>query len=181
MSPLDRMRIARVVAGYDFWLEARGVPGRRRRDLRRELRSNITEAVRDVGVRPALAGVGSARLLAQEATSDGVKRPLWSLAAACSAAVLVLLAFAAMLAGSGFVDAVEASGVRQEVAAPLSLLPGVSGYAHFPEDGGTAFGISFGWQFLLPALVVFVVVARPWRLLRTSKVTAGAGRAPRDR
>jgi len=181
MNVLDRIRVDRVVAGYDFWLEARGVPGRRRRDLRRELRSNITEAARDVGVRPALAGVGSPRTLAQEATSDGVKRPLWSLASACGAAVLVLLAFAAMLAGSGFADAVEASGVRQEVSAPLSLLPGVSAQAHFPAGGGAAFGVSFGWQFLLPALVVFGLVARPWRLLRPRNVSASEGSAPRTR
>jgi hypothetical protein len=71
MSLLDRMWIGRAVVGYDFWLEARGVAGRRRRDLRRELRANLSEAALDVGAREAVRRVGSPRVLALEALADG--------------------------------------------------------------------------------------------------------------
>ncbi|HEX5511767.1 MAG TPA: hypothetical protein VFX41_08625 [Actinomycetales bacterium] len=174
MSLLDRMRIARVVAGYDFWLEARGVAGRRRRDLRRELRANLTEAAGDVGAREAVRRVGSPRVLAQEALADGAKRPLWSLASSCGGLALVVMVFAVLFAAFGFADGVSASGVHEPVEGPLVLVPGSTAEAHFPVGGGISLGVSFGWSVLVLPAVVFLLVARPWRLLRRN-VTAAAG------
>ena len=50
MSLIDRFRRENAVQQYDFWLDLRAVPMRRRRELRRELRANLTEASADVGM-----------------------------------------------------------------------------------------------------------------------------------
>jgi hypothetical protein len=173
MTLIDRMRIGAVVAGYDFWLELRGVGGRRRRELRRELRTNLRDAAADVGVRMAVLRVGSPRALAHEALADGAKRPLWSLASSCGGLALAVMVFAVLFAAAGFADGVSASGVHTPVEGPLVLVPGTTAEAHFPAGGGISLGVSFGWSVLVLPAVVFLLVARPWRLLRRN-VTAAA-------
>jgi len=51
---LDRARIVGATVSYDLWLELAGVPGRRRRDLRRELRANLRDATALVGSHTAV-------------------------------------------------------------------------------------------------------------------------------
>ncbi|MFC7492054.1 MULTISPECIES: hypothetical protein [unclassified Knoellia] len=78
MKPVDRLRIESAVLRYDFWLEMRGVRGRRRRALRSELRANLLEATSDVGVTRALFGIGSPKQLAYAAQPADPSRPRWS-------------------------------------------------------------------------------------------------------
>ncbi|MPZ64703.1 MAG: hypothetical protein GEU83_04020 [Pseudonocardiaceae bacterium] len=54
MTFLDRLRVENAVMVYDFWMDLRGVRGRRRRELRRELRTNLRDAAADVGMGTAL-------------------------------------------------------------------------------------------------------------------------------
>lgn len=44
MRASDRLRVENAVFSYSFWLDLRGIAGRRRRDLRRELRANLQDA-----------------------------------------------------------------------------------------------------------------------------------------
>ena len=64
MNVLDRARIVGATLSYDLWLDFAGVPGRRRRDLRRELRANLGAATALVGSRDAIRGLGSTREMA---------------------------------------------------------------------------------------------------------------------
>lgn len=59
MNILDRARIVGATVSYDLWLELAGVPGRRRRDLRRELRANLRDATALVGSHTAVRYVAA--------------------------------------------------------------------------------------------------------------------------
>lgn len=75
MNVLDRVRIERAVLGYDWWLDLRGTPWRRRRDLRSELRANLRDAAAHIGARAAVAALMLTLLgamLAGLAWADGV-------------------------------------------------------------------------------------------------------------
>jgi hypothetical protein len=82
------------------------------------------------------------------------------------------MVLALLLLAVGFADGVSASGVREPVEGPLVLVPGSSAEAHFPADGGMSLGVSFGWPVLVLPAVVFLLVARPWRWLRTGGAPA---------
>src|SRR5699024_11186186 len=70
MRTTDRIRLEHAVQRYDFWLDMRGVSMRRRRELRRELRTNLAEATADVGMTRAIFGIGSPKELAHAATEN---------------------------------------------------------------------------------------------------------------
>ena len=67
MTVLDRVWIERAVVSHDFWLDLRGTPWRRRRDLRAELRGNLRDATPRSGSRPAMAALGNTREMAAAA------------------------------------------------------------------------------------------------------------------
>lgn len=165
MTVLDQVRIARAVLGYDFWLEARGVPRRMRRDLRRELRANLREAAADVGTRAALRGLGSTRRLAALAVSDGVRRPLWTLGAATAAATIVLVVWAGLLVAGGFADGVAATGIDGPVEGGLTFVPGARASASYSDGEVQSFGVTLTWPVLVLPAMVFVLASRPWRAL----------------
>jgi hypothetical protein len=95
LSALDGARIAGAGWRYDFWLDLRSVPRTRRRELRAELQSNLTEAACRVGVGPAIRALGSVRRLAAETTRDGYLRSRWTAGwvAGVSALALLLVMF----------------------------------------------------------------------------------------
>ena len=64
MNILDRARIVGATPSYDLWLDLAGVPGRRRRELGRELRANLGDAAALVGSRKAVRNLGSIREMA---------------------------------------------------------------------------------------------------------------------
>lgn len=63
LSWKDKLRIEWAVRRVDFMLDAR-VPRTRRRQIRDELRSNLTEAARQVGARDAVRQLGDLHALA---------------------------------------------------------------------------------------------------------------------
>lgn len=78
MTVRDRVRIERAVQSYDWWLDLRGAPRRRRRELRTELRSNLRDATAHVGSRAAVSGLGSTRQMAAEVVPEDPTRPRWT-------------------------------------------------------------------------------------------------------
>jgi hypothetical protein len=169
MTVLDRLRIENALLRYDFWLEMRGVGGRRRRELRRELRANLGEASADVGTTRALFGIGSPKELAHAATDADPYRPRWSQGAIWAAVVLGLVLFALMFTATAFTAGVEASGVTGETVRG-TVFPwfGVDFAARVePDRGGLAVGASGSFLHVLGLpLLTFVLVAKPWRVLR---------------
>ena len=165
MNVIDRLRLERAVQSYDWWLDLRGVPGRRRRELRRELQANLTDAAQDVGVERAVAALGSTRQMAAEAVPDRQDRPRWRLGLQAAVAALVLSVVCELLAGLAWADGAMAAGPDGRVEGAVSLFPG-SSVAYEPVGTGFAVTLQIGWLCLVVALVVLVVAARAWRALR---------------
>jgi hypothetical protein len=166
MNVLDRARIEWAVLSYSHWLELRGARGRRRRELRRELRDNLVQAAHDGGARRAVAALGSTRQMAAEAVPDDPMRPRWALASTAGLSALVIALTLELMAGLIWAEGAGASGQR-EVSGSLLLFPGSS--LRYVEDASSlTFELTFGWLSLAVAALVFLLAAKPWRALRRS-------------
>lgn len=169
MRTVDRIRIEHAVQRYDFWLDMRGVAMRRRRELRRELRTNLAEASADVGMTRALFGIGSPKELAHAATESDPSRPRWGQGALAAALVLGVVVCTCMYTATVFAAGVEASGMTGETVRGF-VFPwyGVEFSARVePGRGGLATGAAnVQYYFIGLPLLTFLLVTQPWRLLR---------------
>lgn len=168
MNLVDRVRTETAIARYDFWLEMRGVRGSRRRDLRRELRTNLAEAGADVGTTRALFGIGSPKELAYAATDTDPSRPRWSQGLIWGAGTLAVLVAWLLVTSLTIVQSVEAAGVTQPVDVEPFPWFGTTFTVH-SAPGTLEASISPLWQLLAGPLVVLLLVAQPWRLLRRGR------------
>ena len=165
MNIVDRARIESAILRYDFWLEMRGVRGSRRRDLRRELRTNLAEAGAEVGTTRALFGIGSPKQLAYAATDTDPSRPRWSQGLMWAAGTLLVLLLWLAVTSLNLVQAVDATGTTDPVdVRPFPWL-GTTFTVH-SAPGVLEASISPLWQLLAGPLLVLLLVAQPWRLLR---------------
>jgi hypothetical protein len=169
MNVLDRLRIERAVLSYDWWLDLRGTPARRRRGLRGELRGNLRDAAARVGTRHAVASLGSTRQMAAETSIDDPSRPRWAVGIYCGIAGLMLTVLVAVLAGLAWADGVMSADPSEPVRGSVTLLPG-SSMEYSPLGDGFAISTSVGWLPVAVGLLTFVLVARPWRAVRRSPV-----------
>ncbi|NYF96839.1 hypothetical protein [Janibacter cremeus] len=180
MTLTQWIRTENAVQRYDFWLEMRGVARRRRKELRRELRSNLAEASADVGMTRALFGIGSPKELAHAATQNDPSRPLWARGALAATFVFGLVVFAMMYTATTFTAGVEAAEVTGETVRG-AVFPwfGVEYSARVePGHGGIAAGARNVQYYVLGLpLLAFLLVSQPWRLRRrrrrSAPVTAG--------
>ena len=166
MSHIERCRVWIATWWYGVWLEYHGVAIRRRRELRRELRANLVEASAARSAREAINDLGGVRVLATAVAQSGVRRPRWQIAAIAAAVTLAIVLNVEFIAALNYVDGVIDSG-GGAVTGAVFPFPG-SSVSHVPRASGFAVEISPGWLPLALALLMFVLVARPWRLLRTS-------------
>jgi hypothetical protein len=171
MNVLDRIRIERAVLSYDWWLDLRGTPARRRRDLRAELRRNLHDAAAHAGARQAVAALRSTRQMAAESSIDDPSRPRWVVGIYCGITALMLTLLVALLAGLAWADGVMSADPSQPVRGSVTLLPG-SSMEYAPLGDGFAVSSSVGWLPVAVGLLTFVLVARPWRAVRRSPVGA---------
>ena len=169
MNVLDRARIERAVLSYDFWLDLRGTPWRRRRDLRRELRANLREAAARSGGRGAVAALGNTRQMAADAWDEDATRPRWTAGAQSGFAALLVTLLGALLATTAWADGVMSADPSKPVRGSVTLLPG-SSMEYAPLGDGFVVSSSVGWLPVAVGLLAFVVVARPWRAIRRSPV-----------
>jgi hypothetical protein len=170
MNVLDRVRIERAVFAYDWWLDLRGVPWRRRRDLRAELRSNLRDAASRTCARTAVAALGSTRQMAAEAHPEDPTRPRWTAGTLSGAAALGVALLAALLATLAWADGAMSADPEAPVRGSVTLLPG-SSVEYTPLAEGFAVSSSVGWLPVALGLLVFVAVARPWRGLARDRAT----------
>lgn len=169
MNLSDRIRLHVTVFRYDSWLDLKGVPGRFRRELRRELRANLTEAAADRGVDEALRRLGSPEALA---TADAValrdpRHPAWGVGLMVSAAVFLVFAWTWFIAALAWFDGARAASPgagRAEGA--ITLYPGSHLTGTWSAD---AMQLDVFYP-PLPAtvllLVAFLLASRVWRLAR---------------
>ncbi len=176
-SVLDRARIERAVWSYDFWLDLRGTPGRRRRrrGLRRELRANLVDAGAVVGTRVAVAGQGGTRATAAAAGEPDADRPRWSAGLQAGVSVAVATVVIQLFAALWWVDGAFAATSSEPVRGSLFGFPG-SSVAYLPGGRGFAVEVVPGWTGVLLGVAVLLLVARPWRALRRPRLP-GAARA----
>jgi hypothetical protein len=164
MTLLDRVRIERAVYAYDFWLDLRGAPARRRRELRRELRANLVEASAHRGSRTAVRSLGSTRQMAADAGVVDRSRPRWAAGLSAAAAALGLVLLLELLAALSWVDGAMAAARGSATSGSLTFFPG-SSVEYAPLGAGFSVAVEPGWLCLAAGLATLVVVARPWRPL----------------
>lgn len=169
MSHIDRCRVWIATWWYGVWLEYHGVAIRRRRELKRELRANLVEASAARSAREGINDLGGVRVLATAVAQSGVRRPRWQIAGVAAAATLGIVLNVEFIAALNYVNGVidSGGGVNAGVVFPF---PG-SSVSHDPVGPGFAVEVGLGWLPPALALLVFVLVARPWRLLRLSSRT----------
>lgn len=173
MSLLDRCRIRLAAWWYGAWLEYYGITRRRRHDLRQELRANLAEAAASGSARTAIRDLGGLRDLAAAVARDGVLRPRWHIAAVAAFATWGLLINIQFIAALNYVQGVLDSG-GDAVTGSVVGFPG-STVAYQPEASGFSATFGLGWLAPAVAVMVFILTARPWRLLRRPAVRGRLG------
>ena len=163
MNIFDRARIAGATLSYDLWLDFAGVPGRRRRDLRRELRTNLGDATALVGSRNAVRGLGSTREMAAAASDTDPTRPRWTVGFAVGISLLGLSLIVELLAALSWLDGAIAAAPESQVTGAMTFFPG-SSLTYSPSASGFSVSIDFGWICLLVGCVAFILASQPWRL-----------------
>lgn len=171
MTIIDTIRIESAVQRYDFWLETYDVYFGQRRAMRQELRANLTEAAAAEGTTAALDGLGSIRALARAQAGDRSQSPRWSRAIWIASTVFAALVVWSSFLGTAWWDGAQAAAqAGQEITGSPTLAPWVELTLTQGSDGsaaGFSATIGLGW-LLLVGLAIFIIVARPWRLLRRS-------------
>lgn len=168
MNLLDHARITSATLDYDLWLDLAGVPGRRRRELGRELRANLRDATALVGSRRAVRNLGSIREMATAAHPPDRTRPRWTVGFTVGLSVSAVVWFVQLLASLSWIEGVMAAAPEHDITGPLVFFPG-SNVSYSPLPGGSTsgfgFSMDFGWTGLIVGVITFVLVAQPWRLL----------------
>lgn len=173
MHLVDRARVGAAVGWYGLWLERYDVTRRARRELKRELRANLIEAAEDRGARAAVSALGGLRALAL-AHADAAgrdERPHWTSGALVAIVVAGLVPLVQLFAAFNFLAGADAADDGATVRGALVPFPG-SSIERRPLGSGFTLSIDFGPTFAVAALAVFVLAARPWRLLRRGRVGA---------
>ncbi|XVX18866.1 hypothetical protein ACQP1U_10995 [Actinomycetota bacterium] len=179
MSFFETIRRESAVQSFDFWMDYHGVPGRQRRAERGELRASLDEAATRGGMRRALRDSGSMRERAEALAEPYAHRPRWAVGAFAAVPVFAALLYGWLFSSIAFVEGVVASGVTGREVRSADVLPwlGTEFVAKVePGGGGLSVGSELPWALLVLPLLVFLVVARPWRLVtgRRSRATTDA-------
>lgn len=170
MNVADRFRVEWTVLSYDWWLDLRGAPGRRRRELRRELRTNLQDASGHVGAAAAVRSLGSTRAMAADALPTDPTRPRWTAGAQAGVAAFTVVLLLQFLAATAWLDGAMAAEPDGRVTGSIRLAPG-SAMEYSPLSTGFSMSFAPGWGALAVGLGVLVLVARPWRLARRAART----------
>lgn len=168
LSIIDRTRIWWAAKRYDFWLDLRFVPRKRRKDLALELRSNLSAASGRHGVDEAMKRVGSLRSLAAAATTDDAKHVRWNAGATMAVTALAFSAVVFLMLSFYYTEGVLDSGTTERVSSGLFPFFGSKITVNPPQSNASSFSfeMSTGPLPLVLAAATFVTVARPWRAIR---------------
>ena len=161
---LDGIRVEGAALRYNLWLSWLGATGNLRRALVAGLRADLCESARDAGGRAAVRRLGSLRRLAREAAAaedERYRRPRWGLAVILGGLAAGLVALLQTLMAVAWWNAAEASGAGRVVGS-LPLFPDSS--ISWSRAGGV--DLSTGIAFPAVFFGIFLLSARPWRLLR---------------
>lgn len=160
LSLADRLRRWSYLQDVELWLDP--MPGRRRREVLRDLRSNLADAAADVGMRQAIDDLGKPRALARSYLStEPRRRPSWSLGVITAGLVLLvtMLVFFGYLAG--MTDALLDGGGGTATGSFFGIAVAV-------EASDTVLAGSFqgwSWPITVVAVLALLLGAQVWRYL----------------
>lgn len=161
----DRIRRWWYVSEVDTWLAT--VPGRRRREIRAELRQNLAAAASDIGMAQAIAEHGRPRLLARQYQAHEPRSgPVWVHGAIAFGVAIGMWVAALMSYVFGALGTLEAIGGAQQ--AQIGFL----GLSIEVERSAASLGAGFsGWSW--PSFTFFALAflggARAWRVGRPAR------------
>lgn len=159
----DRLRLAAATTRLSVLLE--DLPAHRSREIRRDVEAELVAAAADCGMRQAVAGLGSLRVLAEGyKEAEGRPLPRWWTGGAAAFVVAV-----AWMAGAGVYVAGLLDGSTAAGPGPTS----VTGWYLWTDVVATRSADSIGMSFegpgplvgLATTAVVFFVAGRGWRLM----------------
>jgi hypothetical protein len=160
LSMTDRVRRWSYLQDVELWLEP--MANRRRREIVRELRSNLADAAADVGMTQAISDLGRPRDLAREyVQAEPRRRPNWSLGVLALGAVLLISVLALLSYLAGMADALIASGGGTAEGSFLGL-------EVVTEASQTALAwelTGWSWPLAIAALLALLLGAQVWRYL----------------
>ena len=163
LGTVDRLRLAAVTTRLSVLLE--DLPARRSREVRRDVEAELVAAAADGGMRQAVAGLGSLRVLAAGyKEAEGRPLPRWWTGGAAAFLVAVAWMAGAAVYVAGLLDGSAAAG-----PGPTS----VTGWYLWSDVVATRSADSIGMSFegpgplvaLATVAVVFFVASRGWRLV----------------
>jgi hypothetical protein len=156
---IDRVRREWYVVKVDF--HAQDVPAGYRKELRRELRSDLVAAATDLGMSKAIRDVGPASVLAhQYKLAEGRRLPhVWTGIITFS---ILLYAWAgmAMAATNAITDGATQLGGDRTVTVHTTWL-----WANITVTQGERLsaGVELSWPILVVLVIVPLIAARAWR------------------
>lgn len=161
LSLTDRLRRWSYLQDLELWLDP--MPGKRRRELLRDLRTNLADAATDVGMVQAIEDLGKPRDLARELVrSEPRRRPSWSLGVLGIGAVLFVAILAGLSYMFGMSDALLGSGGGTAEGGFL----GIAVIATATADEMSWSWSGWSWPITVVAAIAFLVASSAWRLLR---------------
>jgi hypothetical protein len=173
--PVDHIRIRWARTRYGLWLDLYNVPRKERRALCGELSANLTAATHDVGGSRAIAGIGGVRRLAADTSRSGRRRSPWGAATLISVTTLSITMLIFLATSLYYVEGVLDTNTTDPVRSSLFPWIGSSVTVHNQGAGNPpTITTSSGWMPLAITALVFVLVAKPWRSLRSRRNTASA-------
>jgi hypothetical protein len=160
MSLPDRLRRWSYLQDVELWLDP--MPARRRREVLRELRTNLADAAADVGMRAAIDDLGKPRDLAREyVKAEPRRRPSWSLGVLGAGAVALVAVLALMGYLAGMADALLDTGGGTATGGFLGLRVVTEA-----TDGSLGWQISgWSWPIAVTAVLALLLCAQVWRYL----------------
>lgn len=164
----DRLRIERLLWTLDTYLQS--LPGRSRRAVRRELRTNLTASAAQVGTAEAIRQLGNPHHLAAEyldAEYAGRPRPQLRKAVFWTLAVEIVILWTTLVAHAAFVDGAGAANplLTGTLTWDSLRLLGVGGDVTYVDGQVETLGIWVNQWLLLHLLAAFVIGGRLWRLV----------------
>lgn len=156
----DRLRRWSYLQDVELWLDP--MPGRRRREVIRDLRANLADAASDVGMRRAIDDLGRPRALAR-AYVDGEprRRPIWTVGVLAAGGVLLLAELVLLGYLGGMTDALLSSGGGTGSGSFFGVRVTTVGTA---DEMSWSF-VGWSWPITIAALLAFLLGSRGWRLL----------------
>jgi hypothetical protein len=137
-SARTHARIARAVLAFDFWLVLAGIRGKRRRDLRADLRANLYEA-------------------AAETASTERAGPDWDRGLSWAAMALGLLAPVSLVTTLTWADAAHAGHVAVAADRPLASPWLLLRYTTLAGGEGVSMSAQIAWWVVLIPAGAFAV------------------------